>query len=478
MATNDNILSSDDIALMFNQARTTLSLLDVILGNPDATDADVKALLSPLMGAKTRRSRIIGGRTLLKGAVKTDFYNNGGAGYNALADVATDDPFIGSTAVEITTAPGIDNYLMPAVVLPNAVDVTNGQFVFQYKPISNVGSSGSTGLHFFDMQLMSAGSPAAPSSDFHGMPTISPGTFKAQTTNQVGVGAWQRFMVPVNQLVASGAGATLTAIKYPRIRIRSLAAGSQITKMQIGPVKFVPNRVTKAKVIFTFDDAKNIPAQRALLNEFDFPGVFQPGAAFTQIVNNNPTNMKPQQFKMAHDFSGWQMGSQATFSEAAADWAALTDAQAIAQFAKLRALYDSLGLTGGEDGSYFSDVLPTNLRMREFFRLFFRTMRTYLGGLGAGYPLEFGEMFPWGDPLFVRALNLATYGSAGGDLRLINHVEQAVLNKGVAIFATHNEAESNSTLLANFRALCVWLDANRSTVDVVTYEDLPWWSPA
>ncbi len=464
------ILSAFDLEQIFNVERNVTSLYDIINGNPLAISDAVKALLSPVNGFKTTTSRRKGVRTLMKGLKKADYYNNGFSGYDHIADIASEDAFSADTVVEATTFPNSDCFLRPSGVLAVPVNVTGGMIVDNHRPVSNYAS-----LIRYNIHLYSAGSPAAPPADYHqivGGPSAS-GTFIPESSSMTGEGVWDEFMVPSAQFAAVGAGANLNAITWGEKWIRSSLG--QVTKMQLGPLYFVPNKLTKPKFIFCFDDAKYIPKTMALLNEYGFPAVFNPGAPF-MVVDVGASNLSIQQMQMAVNKRGWQMASQAAGDEQVTYYDQMSDAQIIAAFAQVIVMTQSMGLTGWQDGSYFSGVDHRNLRMRRLMALFFRTLRTYLGGLSAGPPLVFGEMFPWGSPQFVRALSLESYPAVGGGARMIAHPQQAIANGGVAIGAMHNPQEGDAQLFANLTELVVWLDTQRAAIDVVTFDDLPWYN--
>lgn len=428
----------------------------------DSTYLAVDNLKAPLIGGRTKVRNSIGTRVLATFMSKSLIYNNPAS----LTDVVTNDSMIGTTAVQATITTTQTQY-SPLNILSIPVNVNNGIIKFWFKPISNLAGR----LDRFSIELHSAGTPAAPTTNFHQLDIgNSPSNFTSMLTSTTGEGRWQSYGIAVSNFILAGTGADLTNITFARLNIRG-TAGS-IISMQIHSIEFVPNILTKAKAIFTFDDSYINTYAFTQLAKYGFRAIIYP-SPITTTIGVDSTRLSPQQVRNLHDNLGWQIGSQAWSTENINDINAMDDSMLTQELSKIRTWQKSLGITGGEDGSYFSGVTHQNMTAYPAFRKHFRTMRRFDAGNNANPPLFYGETFPFGDPMNVRCLNGATVSwGTNTSTRLQAHVDQAITNKGVALFAWHNDLASTGNARTGFDALLVYLDSQRANIDVCTIEDL------
>jgi hypothetical protein len=387
----------------------------------------------------------------------------------ALADVADTTAINGATALRFTSVIGTNQTIAPLNALAAGVDVTGGLIRVNFRPVSQVLAN----IDRFTIELHSAGTPAAPTANYHQIDGFGPGLaiIKQMLSNENGLGDNQTLIVPVAQFVAAGTGATLTAITFARLVIRSKAGGAVMT-MDIGNIEFLPNLLTKAKVVLGFDDsyASHLTYAAVQMARYGFVGMSFPSVATN--IEQDASRLSVEQLKLLQRLYGWQIASQAWTTEDNTILEAMTEAQLTGFFAKLIQFRNTMGLYDGFDGSWFSNVAyaKTTKTVKDVARKMFRTMRAFNTGNGAMPPIHGGETFPFGDQMNVRALNGATAAYTGTELQA--HVDQARTNKGVAIFIWHNELVNAGAVRTAFDALLVYLDANRATVDVCTIADI------
>lgn len=429
------------------------------------TDPTASAVQGPSAGGKRyqRRPRVLGVRTLAHLATVADV--QGGGSITGLADNTNVDALYGSTSLRLTHtgAGSLINILPAATVSP--VNTTGGIIRWTFKTVANFFANADR----FQIQLHSAGTPASPTANYHEIPVGSNSELKTRLTSQNGEGRWQKVSYPVSMFTAVGTGADLTQIIFAKLVLRA-ASGLQII-MDIGNIEWTPNILTKAKCILTFDDgyiSQYTYAARQMA-KYGFRGIAYPGALANNISTTNGTAMTPTQLKHLHDDLGWQIGSQAWLTEAPD--VSVENAFTI-EMAKQCNLQNALGLTGGEDGSYFSGISQYDANAFKVFRKMFRSMRVFGGGNGSGPPLIYPEMFPFADDYLVRSIDAATGGWATPAVNQQAHIDQAIAAKGVAIFAWHNQLAAGGTDRSAFDTTLAYLDANRANIDVCTIEDL------
>lgn len=438
------------------------------MGSPDWTASllpGASGITAPLVGGRTRMKRFIRNKTLA--AISTVAKCTVVAGGATVADVAAVDAPYGTTAVQVT-ATGAQTTIYGAL---NAVptDVTGGFIRLWFKCISNYNT-----LDRFFIQLFSLGTPAAPSVNFSRTPAFtSNGAIGQIVTSLAGTGRWQSICLPLAYFSEQGTlPATLTAITYAAINIRSTTT----SVVQIGNIEFIPNALTKAKCIFCFDDGyqSQLTYAAPALMSYGFPAVLFP-SPITGVIDSNAGFLTSKQLQQLHDVNGWQIASQAWTTESNTIIDAMSADTLTSEFARLRNWQASLGLTGGEFGSYFSNVSQTDMTpsVLAAFQKHFRAIRAFFLGAGASPAFPYSETFPFGDPSLVRALAGATWTDATNAAKLQAHVDQAIAQLGVALIVYHDDLASPGNVRTGFDSLLAYLDANRATIDVCREEDLP-----
>lgn len=467
MATNDNILSGDDIMPMLSAAGTGLP-------NPEwlPTGGTPGTEVAPLLGGRYQQSypRDKGVKKLARFMAKADVIGAPAT----LSDVASTEAAYGTNELRYTGGSGTNVYLSNlGAVAP--INVTQGSVRFWMRCGPNFFTGGGLKLRFY-----SAGSPASPSTAYTEVDLFF---MRGQVTarDAVSWGRWQKLAVPGPQLqvapvanngITNGAGgpADMTAVTYASV-VTSMGSSVQIA---FGDIEYVPNPRTKGAVIFTFDDGHISQFTYAALEmaKRGFPGVAFVGTPAVDI--NRTGRMSAQQLRILQDVHGWQIGSQSWKTEDATTYRAMTAAERTAEFGKLRNWHNSIGLMGGQDGSYFSSYGQDSVDLFDSVRQHFRTLRTYGGANPAGQPgMHYGECAPFGDQYSLRAMNFASsrYNVASAyvnDLKAM--VDQAATNKAVLISAYHDELGSAGQHRTNFTDMLDDL-YGRTDVEVLTIDE-------
>lgn len=318
------------------------------------------------------------------------------------------------------------------------IDVTNGAI---HLALKRIGAAGTVSNVFID--LFSAGTPTAPSANYHTLDVFADldnGFSKANGYGARGYG--------INLFNVVGSGATLTAITYARIRVTG-TAGLVVRPEE---VKFVKNSSAKASIIFTFDDnhASAVTAALPLLAAYGFPGVLYPSPNATNTGNNNNTNgnLSVDNMLILQNRYGWQIASQDFYQETSID---MTPAQWLQQQGKNFVIGAALGfdLDGLRDSSYAGGgsyyITSEQYKVSPRIHTSLRRFDNGIGTLGDGVkPFYFADTNPPADPWNLRALNINSYGSTGGTApqiaaKLQLYVDQAIANKGIAILSAHSD---------------------------------------
>src|SRR6185437_6453434 len=116
----------------------------------------------------------------------------------------------------------------------------------------------------------------------------------------------------------------------------------------------------------------------------------------TSTIGVDGTRLTTEQVRSLHDNLGWQIGSQAWSTETNTIVDAMTEDQFTSELGKIRNWQKSLGVTGGEHGSYFSLVSAADMITYPSFRKHFRSIRSYYEGNATTPPMQYGETFPFG----------------------------------------------------------------------------------
>ncbi len=381
----------------------------------------------------------------------------------ALSDApSTDNPFQAKTVLRLTTSGATVYTIASASRLPKPVDVRAGYTVLPFKPIANCESALRWSLEFH-----SEGTPAAPTGNYHEMApfTEGPSALRSVLTSQprgAAPGRWQNFGLHSNDLHAVGTGANLAAVRFIRLTVRG---GPTPMIIELGSPYFQPSALGKAKAMITFDDGYSSIVDTALplFKAKGFKGVYNLGALAQTF--NAPGHLSTAQVHVLRD-AGWQWMQQAYSSEQLAPYLAMSAAQQDAEMKKQKAFAARNGLGDPGFGSYFSQVGQTQPQLFGMFARNQRATRAYFTARSVkapDYPVLYGENYPFIDNYLVKSL--AADVPAGDFDRLTQHAEQAIANRGVAIYTFHNA-------LDNLPRLLDWLDANRGRIDVVTEAEL------
>lgn len=379
------------------------------------------------------------------------------------SDVAA-DPLYGDTRLTVTLASFNAVQLKPAAAMAAAVNATGQNVRIWTKPLANVDPR----LDSYKVRLYSTGSPGSPGANYHEF-NFS-GLIREGQKN--GEQRWGSFAVPVSQFAAVGTGADLTAVTWAMVTMQ--ATNSAGLTIAVGNVELVANGLSRAKMIISFDDQypNTINYAARAMARYGFRGVLYLSPA---IDLGRPGKLTVGQVKTLHDNLGWQIASQAYSTEnnaGAGGIDVMTSDQRTADVAKLRNLQNALGLSGGNTGSYYSNVGVTDMIAYPMFRQAFRSMRAYYFG-------EFSviETYPWADPMRIRAMGAGEF-QWGNNAAIYttywkNHVDRAIAQKGVGFLVFHDGLGGGlSNWRPAFDQLLAYLDANRASIDVVTVEDL------
>jgi len=355
-------------------------------------------------------------------------------------DQAMADSPYGATAIQ-WTANGSNGGVISKTLLSTPVDVRNGNIRFTFKPLNQI--SNSPGLFQFNIVIMSAGTPAAPSGNNHQAVILLP---IEQLSTSATVGRWQSIGIPVNSnFTAVGTGADLSAIKYATI---SLGGGAN--SMALGNVDFVPNPRSKAAVLVRFDDGydQSYTIGFPLLQAVGAPAALAIGASQTHI--NGGGQLTTSQIRTLLN-AGWQYMSQSWSTEDQPTVDGWTSAQRLAEYVSTRNVAKQWNrYRDSYDGTYYSNVNYQDMVAWPELNASFRTLTNFLSGVASGGPLYLGEGFPFGDPKNIISLGLASDGGSGVTLTtfLNTALEQARTNRGVLVLTIHNELGDPNALQA------------------------------
>ena len=375
----------------------------------------------------------------------------------ALVDATvSDNPTGAATALQLTTSGSTDYYLTGAAALAQPLDVRNGHIQIPFKPISYCEM-----VLRWSIELHSAGTPAAPTGNYHRIDIggDGPSGLKAILTSKAAnaaAGRWQTFAAHPNDFLAVGTGADLSAIKFARLMVRG---GASPMVIQFGSIRYQKAALSKAACIIYFDDGYPSAYSTALplLSAKGWPACFNLGAMTANL--DAPGRMSTAQVT-ALVAAGWQLHGQAYTSEDIAAMNAMTADQRNGEMQQQQAWAILRDLGDMRHGSYFSQVGPTEQGLFPMFRDNFRSVRTFNTARGAAPAMLFGESYPFADPMAMRAL------SGDSTLAMMQlHADQAIANNSVAAFVFHDN-------LTNLGPLLDWLDARRGQIEVTTEDRL------
>lgn len=394
---------------------------------------------------------------------------------NRLADFAdrTDGEITrGSSIVEYTQSQTAEVSIAPAAAQVTPVDVTNGAIHFTHVWPDNAGNSFATnGPTAFYIELHSAGTPSAPTANYHtttALNALNPGFMGASVQ---GYNLQRCFSLPTSYFSAVGTGADLAAITWARIKI---TGGGSSNGCKLRPVRidFVPNALAKGSVIFTFDDLHAGAWDNALpiMSQYNFPGVL---CADTDLKMGQTGFLTPEQITQLHQVYGWEVAYQVYQNETGFN---LSPEQWTRQVGKHVLLLNKLGIHETGCGSYGSGTV-TNVdeeRLRAARRTL-SSLRRFASGTNTSPPFRNPETVPYGDPYNIRCMNMSSAFTPGTVYqRWQDHVDQAVAAKGVAVFACHSEFNGAGEALTALASLCAYLKTLEAagTCQVVTFAGL------
>lgn len=365
----------------------------------------------------------------------------------ACLDVSTGEPLFGSTSVEYTQ-PGASTVATfgPADVLPTGIDVTGSDIHIEYSFPDNAGVSFTgSNLSSFAVELYSAGTPASPNAAYHSV-TIGASAQGFMKVDSRRGGTIVSFSIPIANFAAVSGGATLTAVTWARFRIQG-GSGATGAKFRPHSIKAIKKARTKAAVVFVFDDLHFGQYTNALpiLAKYNFPAC----CAVDTVVKIGQGNfLTPQQMVTLHQKHGWQMIGQTQGGNGLGPTSdlAIAAGHGITQAARFKLAMKALGISNTQDfsrgstsfhnangitGLYF-DNWPAIKRVA-------RCSVEFMGGNNSNPPFTIGETAPFGDPYAIRRVNMGGFTAGTLAQRWQEHTEQAIANKGVAIFGAHSE---------------------------------------
>ena len=244
----------------------------------------------------------------------------------------------------------------------------------------------------------------------------------------------------------------------------------------LGNIDFVPNPRSKAAMIFRVDDcyASAYNVLYPMLAAVGHGAYLQPGDVLSTSGINQPGRVTSSQISQMAA-AGWQLGSSCATTEDVNVIDSMSPGQRINEF--------NLGRSYGEwfnkyrdtyDGAYFSDVNFTDMIAFPQLAATHRTLQTFLNGNALNPPLPEGETFPFSDRFAIKVLNMAQNGGGGGASTTTYAqyaIAQAVANKGVIIFACHDDF-SNSNITTAFQDAVNYAVANPSLIEITTIRKL------
>jgi hypothetical protein len=380
----------------------------------------------------------------------------------------TTDPFIGNTAASafpanmgtspiITMGSGGAATAIPSATALTAMDLTGCNVYMAFKILP--------------------GGPVGPGSVSAGVRLYTGGTVNSAGANYLQCTRanwnpsceWQVLSFAIEDFTAVGTAqlTDITAITHAGMRLGGVTVSTQI---ELGGFWVCPKNLGKGAVVICFDDCRADTWTDAAyeLVRRGFPGTLNPGAIAAVLRSGvDQFQMNVNQLQKLCRLHGWQVGSQAYTTESPS----FTSDQANSEMASERALWVALGLNGGGMGSYFSNNTVSDLTWKAARRSNFPMgMRGFNIGSSGGITAKsvLPETYPIADPNYVTALGVDLAANTTADLTTF--AGYAAASKGLAIFVFHAVAASNSAQFAKFTGLLDYLDANRATLEVCTYE--------
>lgn len=367
------------------------------------------------------------------------------------ADVAMPDSPYGSSALLVTMNGG-SNYYTSKTILATGIDVRNGQIRFTFKPFN-------VNITAFEIRLFSAGTPSAPSANYHHAGGISGISTLFTRTLNVNNGRFQSIGYPVNSFTAVGSGADLTAIKYATL----FGRGSSGTTFCVGDIEFLPNSRAKAAVVLTFDDAYASaytiakPLLQAALGG-SCPIMIIPGAVADPSAGVGGTNTSGSgriTWSQIDEIcaAGGQLAAGMYSTEDSKIVDAMTSAQRLVEFQKVRALaLQHNHFRDTADLGYQSNIGFADMTAWPEIKATWRTAENGVAGINANPPISPGEGFPFGDPYNVIRMQHSLTGGFGSQITTIMQwaLDQARTNKGCLFIDHHDDLFTSPDIYNSF----------------------------
>lgn len=415
------------------------------------------------------RLRKTKGTPLARWLTTADVVTNRAADF---ANAVNGEIAFGSTVVEYTQSQTSEVTIAPLAANAVGVDVQGGSIHMTHVWPDNAGNNYAVnGPSGFYIDLFSSGTPQAPAAAYHSSPNLNALYAGFMGASTLGYNTHRCFSLPINQFTATGGGADLSSIKWARIRITS-GGSSNGCKFRPISIDFQPNALTKASVIFTFDDLHDGAWNNALpiLSKYNYPGVL---CMDTTVKMGQASFLTPEQIAKMHRDYGWEVGYQVYQNETGFN---LSPEDWMRQVGKWVLTMNRLGIHETQNGSYGSGTV-TNVDEERLLaaKRALGSMRRFTNGQNAQSPFRNPETLPYGDPYNIRCLNMSSGFTAGTIYdRWKDHVDQAVAAKGVAVFACHSEFNSASENLTALQSLCDYIRTLEvaGTCQVVTFAGL------
>lgn len=392
------------------------------------------------------------------GGVVNDYSDpNFGEPYNAANAAFANQPTNGKS-VRLTWSANSSIVVGSKTAMALPVNVVGKNIYFRFKM-----TSGSAADLVLNVRLFSTATPSgtAAGPDYHSA------DFIGVNASQVKVGPWQVFALPIEAFNATGAGADLSAITHIYVHVVGVTAANAL----LGDVWCAPKVLSRGVAIVGFDDCRQDTWTHGsrYMRKYGLPGVLYPGAIASVIrAGVDQYQMSIAQIKRLQDHYGWQVASQAWSTE---NPDTANPGQTLQQFATemaaMAALYEELGLTGGADGSFFSNVNKGGSRDPVFEKAF-RSMRTFTIWSSGSAPNAQPDCVPYADPYNMRAWGMDTTFHTVALTGAF--VDKAIANKGVARFIFHGTDVGT----ANFTQLIDYLAQRQDegVLDVMTEDQL------
>lgn len=248
------------------------------------------------------------------------------------------------------------------------------------------------------------------------------------------------------QVNGTGASGNLSAINAVRIRFRRDTG----VDLYLSPayVDMEPITATKAKCVIWLDDGYTLHATSVakLLHSYNFPATMAPNIL-------EPTAVSPDDIRFLQDHHGWRIASHARTN---AEHTNITGDAFRRNLLASRLAFYAFGLSNPDDYVFWNGIgrdLPNTREVRKMFR----TGRLAIARIG--------ETLPPANPHATTALQFLEGMSWATDMQ--PWAEKAIIQNGVAQFIFHGTPGT----MAMMTDMCVWLDAHRDQIDVVTWEE-------